>query len=225
MLKKIYLPPTKNKHIFFPYSKGKRTFTFKEGINCIIGPNASGKTVLLNALRWKHSSEGKGELEKVVIPTYQDSEYTFRVSFMEPVDKDTILWYEPQEYSRFNQRASEDVFSRNIEEALTLSLYRNSEAECNSLYFSHWVERHKDAIANKPSIIVADEIENSNDPLTIGVLMNTFRQWCKNNPKLQILIATHNPFVLAYADNVVETSKDWKNVLKKLYFDVLTKRL
>ena len=225
MLKSIYLPNSKNRPIFFPHLKGAKTFTFKIGINCIIGPNASGKTVLLNTLRWKTQSNATYR-EPVNIPTYVNCEYRYRATFSHPFndkEEQTIFWYEPQRYSKFNRDNIQDVFGKSVEQALSLSMYRRSEAECNSMYFTEWFNQHKDSIATGHKIICVDEPENSNDPLTIEALMYAFQNWCEYNPDLQILLTTHSPIVIAYANNVVETQAGWQNTLKELYLKVLTK--
>lgn len=224
MLKKIFLPKTKNRGVFFPVMDGKNTITFTKGINCIVGPNASGKTVLLKTLKWKSSSEGRGGYENVIIPTYVNCEYTYKAAFDEPIDESLILWYEPQQYSKFNGEAVQELFDKsNIKDALSLGVYRRSEAECISLYFSHWFDQHKGTIGSGKHVIVCvDEVENSNDPLTIDVIMRTFRNWCKVNSNLQILITTHSPIVLSYADHIIETKKGWTEDMRKLYLKVLT---
>ena len=221
MLEKIYLPNSKNQKLFFPYLKGKKTYSFKSGINGIIGPNASGKTILLNTFRLRNSFEAKGLWETISIPTYADSEYRYKVMVTESNQADKIIWYDPRQYSRFNEKGIKEVFSKNIEDGVALSIFRGSEAECNALYFKHWFEKHKDIISTQPIIICMDEIENSNDPFTILTMMKTFQSWCQVNPRVQILIATHSPMVLHYADHIIELKKGYANEVRDIFLKIL----
>ena len=123
MLEKIYLPNSKNQKLFFPYLKGKKTYSFKSGINGIIGPNASGKSVLLNTFKLKNSFEAKGLWETISIPTYADSEYRYKVMVTEYNQPDKIIWYDPRQYSRFNEKGIKEVFSKNLEDGVALSIF------------------------------------------------------------------------------------------------------
>ena len=51
MLSKIILPKRVNKPHYFPKIGNKQTLQVTAGINVIIGPNACGKTTILNAIR------------------------------------------------------------------------------------------------------------------------------------------------------------------------------
>lgn len=104
---------------------------------------------------------------------------------------------------------------------LQLSLYRQSEGECCAAYFSQWFAKYKDNIIDGSVIILVDELENSNDSVTVNMIMDTFRNWCEHNKQLQILITTHSPIVLSHADKVIELKKGYAYEMKKLYRDAL----
>ena len=221
MLAKVFLPKTQNRTHFFPNLKGVNTLVFKPGINCIIGPNASGKTTIINAFKWRKEFKGNRGYESISIPTYVDCEYIYKVSLTEPPKH--ILWYEPQAYSRFNSDISNEVMqTRGVDAFLRLSIYRESEGECCAHYFSQWFSKNQQALVDGSVIVLVDEIENSNDPVTVGMIMDTFHNWCEHNKQLQILITTHSPIVLSRADHVVETRKGWREEMRKEYLKVLT---
>lgn len=221
MLQKVLLTRIKNRDVFFPYiAEKKKTFSFKRGINCIVGPNASGKTTILNGLRWLGSP--KAGVNEVNIPAPVDYSYSYKMIFSQDIHQDKIVWYEPQTYSRFNKDNVQNIFDGgNIELALKLSLFRCSEGESNSMYFSNWFEQYKDVLNSGPCIVVADEIENSNDYNIVQVILETFKSWTLHNKDLQILMVTHSPIVLPFADNIIELKPDYVKEAKVSYCKAL----
>ena len=214
MLNKVFLPQTKNRNYFFKTLKGKNTLNFGKGINCIIGPNASGKTTILNGFRWIPSLN-KG-WNPVSIPSPSDVAYSFNIYIASEEAK--VLYYEPQSYTKYNTNNIQDIFnSGDTSSTLMLTMFRQSEAECASMYFQKWFAKNRETLFKTPCILIADEIENSNDPDTIDAIMNVFRGWCQGNPDLQILIATHSPIVLYYADHIVELKKDYGKEIRDIF--------
>ena len=221
MLQKVQLTRVKNRDVFFPYiAEKKKTFSFKRGINCIIGPNASGKTTILNGLCWLDSP--KAGINTVNIPAPADYNYSYSTLFSQDIPQDRIIRYEPQSYSRFNTDNISSAFSTgDIQLGLRLGMFRGSEGECGSLYFSKWFNQHKATLASEHTIVIADEIENSNDYSVVRAILKTFRSWTEHNKNLQILIATHSPLVIPFADNVVELRRGYLKDMKAAYAKVV----
>lgn len=218
MLTKIVIPKIKNKAIYFPYSN-KLTFKFKPGINCIIGPNASGKTTLLKSISYNDSFEpGR---TKVYYPADVENEYYCNVYFNEAIINNNIFWYDPSEYAKYNRNTIDSAMRNQLySKALNLTMFRRSEAECSAMYYQDWISKNRVKLSQK-SIILIDEIENSNSVDTLKTIMYVFKSLCNNNPSLQILIATHSLVVLTYADNVIELKPNYLKSQCDLYTEII----
>lgn len=103
--------------------------------------------------------------------------------------------------------------TRGVSAFISLHVFRMSNAQCSAHYFSEFFNRYKETIKNENCIILSDEPETSNDLTTIDCLMNVFKSWTKHCPNLQILIATHHPAIIKYADNVIELMPNYKSKL------------
>lgn len=223
MLTKVFIPNSENKKHFFRHLGRICTLRFTKGINCIIGPNASGKTTILNLFRWNVSNDDVVEANKeikVTIPTYSNLEYFYKAVFDKPISKENILFYNPREYQQ-DDAVQEFMQAGDFESMLNLSMYRQSEAECAAFYFKNWFIKNREKIKEDNTVIIIDEPENSNDLLTISYFSTSIRNWCNNNPHLQILMSTHSPAFMQYADNIVELEKGYLKRLCRDYRKIL----
>ena len=108
---------------------------------------------------------------------------------------------------------------------MDLKLFRASESECSSLYFTEFFKEHKDIIqSQKPYVLFIDEPENSLDPSTIDAFLRTVRSWTQNK-NAQVFISTHSLFVLEYANKILELQPNYLKLLAKKWNKVSEKYL
>ena len=215
MLSKIILPKRANKPHYFPQIGNKQTLRVTAGINAIIGPNACGKTTILNAVRRVNDKYDDLTSKKLKSSVYAPAgyEYSINLEFDDiPLKRSNIITYNPGSYSA-DADSQSIMNTRGVNAFIALHVFRMSNAQCSAHYFSDFFSRYKENIKNENCIILSDEPETSNDLMTIGYLMNVFKNWTKYCPNLQILIATHHPAVIKHADNVIELMPNYKSKL------------
>lgn len=215
MLSKIILPKRVNKPHYFPKIGNKQTLRVTAGINAVIGPNACGKTTILNAIRRVNDKYDDLTSKKLKSFIYAPAGYEYSISLEFDdilLKRSNIITYNPGVYSA--DADSQNIMStRGVSAFISLHVFRMSNAQCSAHYFSEFFNRYKETIKNENCIILSDELETSNDLTTIDCLMNVFKSWTKHCPNLQILIATHHPAIIKYADNVIELMPNYKSKL------------
>lgn len=80
MLSKIILPKRVNKPHYFPKIGNKQTLQVTAGINAVIGPNACGKTTILNAIRRVNDNNDDLTSKKLKSSIYAPAGYEYSIS-------------------------------------------------------------------------------------------------------------------------------------------------
>ena len=215
MLSKVILPKHNAKSHYFPYIGNKQTFKFSKGITAIIGPNASGKTTLLNAVKNIDTEDDVLTSKKYKSIIFSPSEYSYtpKVEFDNILlRKINIITYNPGKYSK-DADSSAAANSLSMDTFMSIHVFRQSNSQCAAFYFEDFFSKYKDIMKSENCIILVDEPETSNDIKTIHYLMQAFKNWTMHCPNLQIIIATHHPAILKYADQLIEMKPEYKEEL------------
>lgn len=214
----VQLKYAKTRKILFPKLIKKSKLDTSASIIAVIGENASGKTNLLKIIK-NAMLQKKTGLVSASTQLIQESVYTCQVQVNEIAE---VLEYEPTKYSKHVTLEDQNI---PVDLWMDLKLFRASESECSSLYFTEFFKEHKNIIqSQKPYALFIDEPENSLDPSTIDAFLRTVRSWTQNK-NAQVFITTHSLFVLEYADKILELQPNYLKTLAKRWNEVSEKYL
>lgn len=200
-----------------------KEFTFKPGLNIIVGPNTSGKSSLLSIIRQFNGYEGNFWSN-----TTQDFEYynshVLRLKYSHSIVEGKIsklVEYQPQELHEQNNlnfmqssifTAVNSKFQSNGEgrysyhEEFFQKLTNNSKLDDKQI--QTLIDKKLEFDNNL--ILIADEPDNSMSLIMQFGLFEYFKNLCNVNPRLQVIIATHSLAAYCMKDvNIIEMNKNW----------------
>lgn len=200
-----------------------REFTFKPGLNIIVGPNTSGKSSLLSIIR-----QFNGYTENFWSNTTQNFEnynaYTSQLKSSNTIVDGKIsklVEYKPQELREENNL---NFMQSSIFTAVQSKFQSNGEGRYS--YHEEFFQRlmndnkldenqikilvDKKLEFDNNLILVADEPDNSMSLIMQFGLFEYFKNLCKINSRLQVIIATHSLAAYCMKDvNIIEMNKNW----------------
>jgi len=233
MIRSIKIINTKNSPIKYTKKLNGRVFNFEKGFNVIVGPNGSGKSSLITLL--KHIYCCNNSLTTLTtIPNF----YTKLSANCFKLDADPTLMFD---YNRLNKS---DNVGCNSSRTEMLALYENQrlssgEVKMNNIMFLKNIienECKKENYIKEVSglkkhfyfnseyepklhyIVIADEPENSMQfKLQKRFFDDMANEWVSIKEQVQIIIASHSPFILNRDANYIEMEEGFLEQSVKLF--------
>jgi putative ABC transport system ATP-binding protein len=183
-----------------------------QGITCLTGPSGSGKTTLLNILGLIEPVQSgqailKGQDLKDLSEVEKNTLRRFKIGFIfQTFQLFPVLTAEENvEYFLTRQGVEASLRQKRVREALeSVGLWEHRMKK--PLQMSGGQRQRvaiARAIAKSPEVIIADEPTASLDQKTGRELMEIFKDMSRHK-KVEIVISSHDPMVLTYADSQVK---------------------